>query len=164
MNNSQLACYTYDTSYLKVFTMVLWWTTRRSDEDCYSFCRDMFNWETPYISCWMDTKRKLFTGKLVWCRLTYNVAGILPVAYDYNPIRMLDLSCYSCRNYSQNTDLAWFELITGTNIPINDSGCPHVVHILCHPRSRPTVRSTHNALVNAQKKNITPVSEGKYGA
>jgi len=38
-----------------------------------------------------------------------------------------------------------------------------VVHILQHPTSRPTTRSTHDTIVNAPKNNISPLPAGKYG-
>jgi len=37
-----------------------------------------------------------------------------------------------------------------------------VVHILQHPTSRPTTRSTQDTMVNAPKKNLLPLPEGKY--
>jgi hypothetical protein len=37
-----------------------------------------------------------------------------------------------------------------------------VVHILQHPTSRPTTRSTHNTIVNASKKNLSPLPVGTY--
>jgi len=49
------------------------------------------------------------------------------------------------------------------NLDIKDSACLHVVHILQHPTSRPTTRSTHDTMVNAQKMNFSPLPEGKYG-
>jgi len=55
-----------------------------------------------------------------------------------------------------------FELIKRTNLDIKDSACLHVVHILQNPTSRPT-RSTHDAMVNAPKKNFSPLPAGKYG-
>jgi len=50
-----------------------------------------------------------------------------------------------------------------TNLDIKDSACLQVVHILQHPTSRPTTRSTQDPLVNALKKNSSPLPVGKYG-
>jgi hypothetical protein len=49
-----------------------------------------------------------------------------------------------------------------TNLDIKDAACLHIVHILQHPTSRPT-KSTQTAMVNAPKKNISPLSAGRYG-
>jgi len=49
------------------------------------------------------------------------------------------------------------------NLDVKDSACLHVVDILQHPTSRPTTRSTHDTMVNAPKKNFTPLPVGKYG-
>jgi len=49
-----------------------------------------------------------------------------------------------------------------TNLDIKDSACLHVVHILKHPTSCPTTRSTQNTPVNALKKNLSPLPSGKY--
>jgi len=59
--------------------------------------------------------------------------------------------------------LQMFELIKRMNLDIKDSACLHVVHILQHPTSRPTTRSTHNTMINTPKKNISPLVAGKYG-
>ena len=50
-----------------------------------------------------------------------------------------------------------------TNLDINDAACLHVVHILQHPTSRPTTRSTQDRMVNDLKKNLYPLPAGKYG-
>jgi len=49
------------------------------------------------------------------------------------------------------------------NLDIKDSACLHVVHILQHPTSCPTTRSTHDTMVNALYKNFSPLPAGKYG-
>jgi len=45
---------------------------------------------------------------------------------------------------------------------MKDATCLHVVHILQHPTSRPTTRSTQDPMVNAPKKNLWPLPAGKY--
>ena len=50
-----------------------------------------------------------------------------------------------------------------TNLDIKDSACLHIVHILQHPTSRPTTKSTQTAMVNAPKKNFLPLPVGRYG-
>jgi len=50
-----------------------------------------------------------------------------------------------------------------TNLDIKDAACLYVVHILQHPTSRPSTKSTQNAMVNALKKNLSPLPAGKYG-
>jgi len=46
---------------------------------------------------------------------------------------------------------------------MKDAACLHVVHILQHPTCRPTTRSTQDTMVNAPKKNLSPLPAGKYG-
>jgi hypothetical protein len=55
------------------------------------------------------------------------------------------------------------DLIKHTNLDIKDSACLHVVHILQHPTSCPTRRSTHNTKVNALRKSFSPLPAGRYG-
>ena len=50
-----------------------------------------------------------------------------------------------------------------TNLDIKDAACLHVVHILQHPISRPTTRSTQHTMVNVPKKDLWPLLAGKYG-
>jgi len=50
-----------------------------------------------------------------------------------------------------------------TNLDMNDGACLHVVHILQHPTSRPTTRSTQDTMVNDPKKNHLPLPARKYG-
>jgi len=80
------------------------------------------------------------------------------------------LSCQNIRLASllqlkrrSNTDFALFELIKRTNLDKMDSACLPVVHILQHPTSHRTTRSTHDTLVNAPKKNFSPLLAGKEG-
>jgi hypothetical protein len=52
-------------------------------------------------------------------------------------------------------------LIQPSNLDMNDAVCLHVVHVLQHPTSRPTTRSTQNTIVNAAKMNRMPLPAGK---
>jgi len=68
---------------------------------------------------------------------------------------------YSYRDYSQwsdsqKADFALFNLNKPTNLDIKDAAYLHVVHILQHPTSRPTTRSTQDTMVNAPKKKLSP--------
>jgi len=63
----------------------------------------------------------------------------------------------------QNAEFALFKSIKSTNIDINDAACLHVVHILQHPTSRPSMKSTQNTMVNVPKKNLLPPLAGKDG-
>ena len=49
------------------------------------------------------------------------------------------------------------------NLDIKDSACLHVVHILQHPTSHQTTRSTQDTMVNAPNRNLSPLPAGKYG-
>ena len=53
--------------------------------------------------------------------------------------------------------------MTPTNLDIKDAACLHVVHIMQHPISSPTTRSTQETTVNAPKKNLSPLPVGTYG-
>jgi hypothetical protein len=65
-------------------------------------------------------------------------------------------------NDGQTTDFALFELIKRTNLDIKGSACLHVVHIFQQPTSCPTTRSTNDTMVNALKKNFTPLPVDIY--
>jgi len=54
-------------------------------------------------------------------------------------------------------------LIKRTNLDIKDADCLHVVQILQHPTSRPTTKSTQTTMVNALKKNFSPLPASNYG-
>ena len=56
-----------------------------------------------------------------------------------------------------------FKLIKCTNIAIKDTACLHIVQILQDPTFRSTWKSTQTTMVNALKKNISPLPAGKYG-
>jgi hypothetical protein len=48
-----------------------------------------------------------------------------------------------------------------TNLDIKDAACLHIVYILQHPTSRRT-KSTQTTMVNAPKKNFSPLPAGRY--
>jgi len=50
-----------------------------------------------------------------------------------------------------------------TNLDIEDAACLQVVHILQHPTSCPTTKSTQNTMVNVPQKNILALLVGDYG-
>jgi hypothetical protein len=56
-----------------------------------------------------------------------------------------------------------FELIKPTNLDIKEAACLHAVHFLQHPTSPRPTRSTQDTMVNAPKKNLSPLPAGKYG-
>jgi len=56
-----------------------------------------------------------------------------------------------------------FKSIKRTNLNIQDAACLYVVHILQHPTSRPSRKSTQNTMVNALKYNLAPLPAGEYG-
>jgi hypothetical protein len=55
-----------------------------------------------------------------------------------------------------------FQFIKRTNHDINGVAYLHVVHILQHPTSRPTTKSTETTMVNDLKRNCSPVPSGNY--
>jgi hypothetical protein len=75
---------------------------------------------------------------------------------------------YGYPNYSRfidshKPDLVAFKMILLTNLDIKDAACLHTALILQHPTSRPTTKSTQTTMVNAPKKNFSPLPAGKYG-
>jgi hypothetical protein len=62
----------------------------------------------------------------------------------------------------QTSGFALCKMKQRTNLVIKDAACLHIVHILQHPTSRPT-KSTQTTMVNALKKNFSPLPAGKYG-
>ena len=56
-----------------------------------------------------------------------------------------------------------FEMSKRTNLDIKDAAYLHIVHNLQHPTSRPTTNSTTTTMVNAPKKNFSPLPAGRYG-
>jgi len=50
-----------------------------------------------------------------------------------------------------------------TNFDIKDAACLHIVHNLQHPTSRLTTQSTQTTMVNAPKKNFSPLPAGRNG-
>jgi len=50
-----------------------------------------------------------------------------------------------------------------TNFDIKDAPCLHIIHTLQHPTSRLTTQSTQTTMVNAPKKNFSPLPAGRNG-
>jgi len=56
-----------------------------------------------------------------------------------------------------------FKMSKRTNFDIKDAACLHIVHNLQHPTSRLKTQSMHTTLVNALKKNFSPLLAGRNG-
>jgi len=54
-------------------------------------------------------------------------------------------------------------MIKRTNFDIKDAACLHIVHNLQHPTSRLTTQSKQTTMVNAPKKNFSPLPAGRNG-
>ena len=54
-------------------------------------------------------------------------------------------------------------MIKRTNLDINNAACLHIVHILQHPTSRPTTKSTRTSIVNAPKNTVNTRPAAEYG-
>jgi len=63
---------------------------------------------------------------------------------------------------SQKGGFALLWMSKRTNLDIIDAACLHIVHILQHPTSRPTTKSMQTTMVNAPKKNFSPLPVGRY--
>jgi len=70
---------------------------------------------------------------------------------------------YSQCTDGQNPDVVLFQLIKRTNLDKKDAACLVVVHMLQHPRSRPTTKSTQDKTVKVAKRNFSPEPESKDG-
>jgi len=51
---------------------------------------------------------------------------------------------------------------THTNLDIQDAACLHIVYIWQHLTSHPITKSTQTTMVNAPKKNFSPLPVGRY--
>jgi hypothetical protein len=60
-------------------------------------------------------------------------------------------------------DFALFKMSKLTNFDIKDAACLDIVHYLQHPTSCLTTQSTQTTMVNAPKKNISPLPAGRNG-
>ena len=89
--------------------------------------------------------------------------GILHENDANNQVMLRSKNNYSHFNDSENADCALFKLIEHTNLDINKAVCLHMVHILQHPTSCPTTKSTQTTMVNTLKMNLSPLPAGKYG-
>ena len=56
-----------------------------------------------------------------------------------------------------------FKMSKRTNFDIKDAACLHIVHNLQHLTSRLTTQSTQTTMVNAPKKNCSPLPPGRNG-
>jgi len=110
-----------------------------------------------------DMNRTFFMGKDVcWC-LSQIIPGILHETDTNNQIMLYsELDHSHCINI-QMGDFDLFKINKCTNLEINEEACLNIVHILQHPTSCPTPKSTQTTMVNALKKNISTLPVGKYG-
>jgi len=135
----------------------------QSVRHCLLVYRDTSRRTTADISCLIDITRSFFDGKDIWWCLSQDIAGILHESHANYQVIINYQHDYSQWSDSQNTDFAVFELIKPTNLDIKDAAFLHVVHFLQYPTSRPTTSSTQDTMVNAPKKNLSPLPAGKYG-
>jgi len=64
---------------------------------------------------------------------------------------------------SQNAEFAMFRLINHAICDISDAACFRIIHIMYHPTSSDTTKSTQTTQVNAPKKDFSPLLAGKCG-
>ena len=127
---------------------------------CLFVYRDTSWWTAADISCLLDIKRTFFDRKNVcWC-LSQDIAGIFHESHANHHVIINSEHDYSQLSDGQTSDFALFKLIKATNLDINAAGCLHVVHILQHPTSRPTTRSTEDTMVNAPKRTFPHFQRG----
>ena len=124
----------------------------KSVQCCLCVYRDTSWWTTADISCLIDMKRTFFDGEDVWRYLLQDIAWMLSESHANHQVIMDSLHDHSHWSDGQNADFALFKLIKPTNLDIKDAACLHVVHILQHPASHQTTRSTQDKMVNAPKR------------
>jgi len=113
----------------------------------------------PWVS---DMNRTLFEGKEVcWC-LAQIIPRILQETDANNQVMLYGSSNYSQFIDSQKCDFGLFKMIKRTNLDIKDAACLHIVHIMQHPTSCPTTKSTQTTLVNTPKNHVSPLPAGKH--
>jgi len=135
----------------------------KSDRCCMFVHRDKLQCITADISWMSDIMRILFKGKDVCWYLSQIIPGILHESDPNNQVMLYSLLIYSCFIDSQKGYFSLFMMSKCTNPDINDSGCLHIVHNLKHSTSHPTTKSTPTTMVNAPKKNISPLPAANYG-
>jgi len=139
---------------LQVIPIVQQFAVSQFDVVCWFVCRDTLKWMTADISCLIHIKRKLFDGNVIWWCLSQHISGILRQTHTTHQVMTYSRHCYSEGNDGHDIYFALLELMKCTNLDTKDSACLHVVHILQHPTSCPTIRSTHDTMVNALIKNL----------
>jgi len=130
---------------------------------CMLVYRHKLWWMTAAISCLKEIKRIFFDGKDVWWCLSQYIPGILHETDTNHQVMMCGLHYNSKCSDNPKADFVLFKLMKCTNLDIKDTAYLHVVHILQHPTSHPTTKSTRHAMVNDPKKNFPPLPAGKYG-
>ena len=120
----------------------------------------------------MNDCRILFFGRYTWyiprqkgrlLMFVSRIPGILNETDAKYHVMMYGYPFYSQCIDSQNADFALFKSIMRTNLDIKEAAYLYVVHILQHPTSCPSTKSTQNTMVNVPKKNPSPLPAGKYG-
>ena len=94
--------------------------------------------------------------------LVSKITRIIPETDAYNPVILYRKPNYSHFIDSQNANVALFKWSNCTNLDIKDAACLPIVHILQHPTSHRTTKSTQTTMVNARKTNFSPLPVGKY--
>ena len=110
-----------------------------------------------------DINRKFFERKDIWWCLSHEIPSMLGETEAKHQVIVNDWHYYSNFSGSQNADFALFKLIKCTNHDTKDTACLLIVHIFQHWTSHPSTNSTQSTMVNALKKNFSPLSVGKYG-
>ena len=137
--------------------------SNRSVWCCLFVYQDELRYTTAELVWLLHIRRKFLECKDVcWCLSQHNL-GILHETDAINHFMLYSLPNYSHFVDSQNTDFALFKMIKGTNLDIKDAACLHIAHILQHPTSCPTRKSTQTTMVKTPKKSFSPVPAGIYG-
>jgi len=145
---------------LQVISTVRRFVVSRSNDVLLFVCRDTSRWMMADFSCLIDIQRDFFDGDVVWWCLSQHIAVILHETHANYQVIMYDYCYYSNWRDGQNADFTLFELIKCTNLDLKDSACLHVLHMVQHPTSGPTTRSTHVTMVNTPKKNFLHFRRG----
>jgi len=167
MRNSQLVHYTQDEYFCEQL-QVAWDSNHPAictqSVQCWLFIdRDICMWTADIRKYWIHINSTFFDRKDVCWYFSEDIPEILLETDAQHHVMLYSEHCYSECSDSQNADFAAFKSIRHTNLDIEAACCLHAAHISQHPTSSSSRMSTQNTIVNAPKKNISPLIASNYG-
>jgi len=127
----------------------------------------------PIHFAWWYTQTNMIGTTAVYIVLTWvsldtwkysYLGGSTPVTTDVkNQVTVYGSHYYSQCSDHQNADFTLLKLIKHTNLDIKNAGCLRGVHILQHPTSCQTTKSTQCTMAHGAKTNLSPLPVGESG-